>query len=143
MGVRLRQRDFYACYQGVQQGLFILLDRRLVPENCTPLNIGLHLGEALVAIGRAERADRVTDLLKGLISTLDRTLLLENIDILFDPSYGNDVIKQLLYVGRNRRLLVLWPGSLDGGKLVYGEEGYQDHRQFDLDQYVDTYVVTK
>lgn len=143
MAVQFRQRDFQSSYPSIQQGLFIFLDRKHIPSGVSSLNVGLQLSAALVAMEYSKRADKVTELLKGLINTQGSAVFLENIDILFDPSYGTDVIKQLLLVGRNRKLLVLWPGSLAGQKLVYAADGYLDYREFDLGQYIDTYVIMK
>jgi hypothetical protein len=120
--------------------VFVLAPKVTVPVNTTVVNIGLILGERLYKQKQMVKINIANDgchLGRG-----QSDITVANIDILFSPEYELDVIKLLLQVGRNQRLYVQWPGEIAGENLTYSEHGLFDYKEYNINNYVDTYVIT-
>ena len=143
MGITINRRDFPSVIKHAQQGLFLLTYNVSIPVVSSFLNIGLILVERMY---RAKVDGIPADILSELNAILNEeqsNITLENIDILFSPKYELNVIKLLLLVGRNKRLFVHWPGEFTGEKLTYSEPGRYDFKEYNVKDYVDTYVVLR
>jgi len=79
--------------------------------------------------------------LGSVVNEINGNLLLKNTDVLFNPDYGVDVIRLLLHIGRNRKLFVIWPGEVTSTRLTYSEPNRFDYGEYNINDYVDTYVV--
>lgn len=143
MGITINRRDFPSVIKHAQQGLFLLTYNVSIPVDSSIVNIGLILGERMY---RAKADGIPTDIsseLNAILNEEPSNITLENIDILFSPKYELNVIKLLLLVGRNKRLFVHWPGEFTGEKLTYSEPGRYDFKEYNVKDYVDTYVVLR
>ena len=66
------------------------------------------------------------------ISNKARTLLvLDNLEILFDPDLKQDPLRLLQGISRNRSVLASWNGTYNSGKLLYAESGHPEYRSYD------------
>lgn len=141
MGTVLKRRDFPAVIEQARQGIFVLAPKVTVPVKAPVLNIGLMLGE------RMYKADgspvNIANELDAILGEEHHDITLENTDILFSPEYEMDVIKLLLQTGRNQRLYMQWPGEIAGEKLTYSKLGRFDFKEYNIKDYVDTYVVMR
>ncbi|MDP3058093.1 MAG: BREX-3 system P-loop-containing protein BrxF [bacterium] len=141
MGTVIKRRDFPAVIEQARQGVFILAPMVTVPLTAPVVNIGLMLGE------RMYKADgspvNIANELDAILGDEKRDITLANTDILFSPEYELDVVKLLLQVGRNQRLYMQWPGEINGEKLTYSEPGRFDFKEYNIKDYVDTYVVLR
>ena len=61
--------------------------------------------------------------------------IIRDIDVMFNPEYQVDVLKLMISARKRKKYSVIWPGSLKDNKLIYAEEGYQDYKVFDLEDY--------
>ena len=143
MGTILKRRDFPSVIQQAQQGVFVLAPKVTVPVNATFVNIGLILGERMYKAKAEGSPANISNELDAILGEEQSDITLANTDILFSPEYGLDVIKLLLQVGRNQRLYVQWPGEITGEKLTYSEPGRFDFKEYNIKDYVDTYVVLR
>lgn len=143
MGTIIKRRDFPKVIEQVQQGLFVLSTKVNVPVNVTFVNIGLILSERMYRSKADGSRVSIVDELDAILEEKQRDLALANIDILFSPEYELDVIKLLLQVGRNQRLYIQWPGNVNGEKLTYSEPGKFDFKEYNIKDYVDTYIVLR
>ena len=143
MGTIIKRRDFPKVIEQVQQGLFVLSTKVNVPVNATFVNIGLILSERMYRSKVDGSRVSIVNELDAILEEKQRDLALANIDILFSPEYELDVIKLLLQVGRNQRLYIQWPGNVSGEKLTYSESGKFDFKEYNIKDYVDTYIVLR
>jgi len=143
MGTVIKRKDFPAVIKQAQQGVFVLAPKVVVSVNAALVNIGLMLGEKMYKAKAAGLPVNITNELDTILGEEDRDINLANTDILFSPEYELDVIKLLLQVGRNQRLYMQWPGEITGGKLTYSELGRFDFKEYNIKNYVDTYVVLR
>lgn len=57
-------------------------------------------------------------------------LLLDNIEILFEPSLQIDPLDILRKLAHSRRVVAVWPGELRGERLVYADMSHPEHRDY-------------
>jgi hypothetical protein len=58
--------------------------------------------------------------LDGVVSEDDQeAILLDNLELLFDPKLDQDVLRSLQILSRNRPIVAAWNGSVDNGNLTY------------------------
>lgn len=111
-------------------------------KDWTWINIGLELSAAMLSVQENERMDTVSELLRKIVSDVPGTqLVLDQIDILFYPDFQLDVLKLLTQLNRNKRLIVVWPGSYHANKLYYSKPEYADYHEYDVHQY-DVLCIT-
>ena len=143
MGTVIKRRDFPTVIEQARQGVFVLAPKVAVPINTTFVNVGLMLGERMYKAKADGSPVKIANELDAILGEERRDMTLVNTDILFSPEYELDVIKLLLQVGRNQRLYMQWPGEINGEKLTYSEPGRFDFKEYNIKDYVDTYVVLR
>lgn len=141
MGVVISRRDLPAAIGQARQGVFVLGPKVAAPANSFVINIGLTLGRIMYETHAQRQPADIAGELKLILDGSCRDIAIENIDILFAPNYGLDVIRLLLQVGRNQRLYLRWPGQIEGERLAYSIPGRFDYREYNIKDYVDTYIV--
>jgi hypothetical protein len=110
--------------------------RALAQRLCTsPFNIGAQLGYRLAATPVSERGFSINELLREITGSArgDAPLLLDNLEVLFEPSLSInplDLIKQLAH---SRRVVAVWPGEMRDDRLVYASMGHPEHRDYTRD----------
>lgn len=142
MATQLNRLEFKQCYPGYSQGLFILLSKRRIPRGQDEVNVGQQLSSVLCDIQKSEREDQVTRVLTNTLSTY-RAVSLIHLEILFTPSLKLDVIRTLLSLCRNRKICLVWPGTMLDGKLLYATPNRPEYYECDLRSLQDTYIVTE
>lgn len=77
----------------------------------------------------------VSEILKEIAShaSSQDLLLLENIEILFEPSLQIDPLDILRMLAHSRRVVAVWPGELRGDRLVYADMSHPEHRDYSRD----------
>ena len=143
MGSVIKRRDFPAVIEQTRQGVFMLAPKVTVPLTAPVVNIGLMLGERLYKAKADGSPVNIANELDAILGEEHRDMTLANTDILFSPEYELDVIKLLLQLGRNQRFYMQWPGEITGEKLIYSEPGRFDFKEYNIKDYVDTYVVLR
>ncbi len=143
MGTIIKRQDFLTVIKQTVQGVFVLAPNVTVPVNASVVNAGLLLSERMLRVKTEGLSTSITSELDNIIDEDHGDILLANTDILFAPEYGLDVIKLLLQLGRNQRLYLVWPGEIIGERLTYSEPSRFDYKEYNLKDYVDTYVVLR
>lgn len=108
--------------------------------NAPYINLNLALSRRLLELPARQRPAQAQDLLRELLGGAD-PLLLDNIELLFDPALQLDPLRALKAASRSRRLVVAWPGSLERGSLIYAEPGHGEYRRYAPDDIADLIVV--
>jgi len=112
-------------------------------NNYVWINVGLELSKALLDETQDDYKLAVPRLLRKLVSEAPgNQVLLDRIDILFLPAFQLDVINLLRQLDRNKNVVVIWPGFLEGKKLIYSKPDYPDYHTYDLSLYNDVICIT-
>lgn len=101
------------------------------------INVNLKLSQKLMELTPRQRCLLLPGILNALAEqALSPTgqaaplVLLDNIDILFDINLGNDPLRLLQTLSRNRTVLAWWNGTIRSGRLIYAENGHQEYRSY-------------
>jgi hypothetical protein len=100
------------------------------------VSVGTALGEALLDVPPTERPRRVASGLEDLVRDLGPVVVLDNLEILFEPSLRVEPLSLLDAVSRSRTVVAAWSGSLTGTTLTYAESGYPEYRAYPRGQHV-------
>ena len=128
---------------GRNLALIVGLDRSADddPAGHDYLNLSLALSQRLLDTPHRQVALAVPQALDDLLAG-DGPLLVDHIELLFDPLLQIDPLRGLKLASRRRRLLVVWPGRLDdGGALIYAEPGHPEYRRYDPADLADVAVL--
>ncbi|NMA94941.1 MAG: BREX-3 system P-loop-containing protein BrxF [Clostridiales bacterium] len=102
----------------------------------TYISLGAMLSHKLLQYDRDLRKKHVIEELDGIFCILDsQRLLIDDIDILFNPTYDIDILGYFVKLGRNRRIIVNWPGEYSSGYLIYALPGYEDYKIYRTKNY--------
>ena len=100
--------------------------------NAKVININLELSSRLLELTPKQRSLRLPQILREIVdSTQDTTVILDNIELLFDAELKLDPLRLLQGISRNRIILAAWNGSMDDGKLKYAETGHPEYRTYE------------
>ena len=100
----------------------------------TPLNIGSVLGSRLAGNSQKQRHLQAYTILRELSNqrALHDLLLLDNIELLFDQTLQLDPLYLLKRHAHARRVVAVWPGELQDGRLTYATMGHPEHQDYSL-----------
>lgn len=97
------------------------------------INVNLALSSELLEFTAKQRALRLPEIFSRLTEQSNGTLLLDNLEILFDDQLKQDPLRLLQNISRNRSVVASWNGCVTRGKLVYAEPGHAEYRSYDID----------
>lgn len=102
------------------------------------INLGLSLSQKLLGYPSQTLSRRVQRLVEDIIrETGSGTVILDNTEILFEPTLQLNPLLLLQQVSRNRTVVAGWNGTYDGKVLVYAEAGHPGYRKYyDVDALV-------
>lgn len=108
-----------------------LSKRRRVPV----LNVGATLGAGLVLLPSARRRVEAANLLRELAdaSAVHNLLLLDSIELLFDCTLQLNPIDLLKRLAHGRRVVAVWPGELQNGRLTYAAGAHPEYRDYGIE----------
>lgn len=107
--------------------------RRLANDLGTEvINLNLVLSAALLELTTKQRTLRLPALLSDIVAMAQTPLLLDNIEILFDPALKQDPLRLLKGISRNRPMVVAWNGTMHNGKLFYAEPSHPEYKSYDV-----------
>jgi len=104
----------------------------LAKENLYPLiNVNYQLCKGMLELTRNQRTRQVERLFKAVVgSGAGDVVLLDNLEVLFDPSLEVEPLRLLLNASRNQTLVAAWNGTFRDGTLVYAEPGHPEFAQY-------------
>ncbi len=95
------------------------------------ININLLLSAELLGLSETHRGLHLPEILDKIVDKEETTVVLDNIEILFDQRLKQDPLKLLQLMSRNRAVLAAWNGKIEQGRLIYAETGHPEYRQCD------------
>lgn len=118
----------------------LLLYSRKVQKMLEPKSISKELADELLAYKPDRRSMKMEQIFNTVLDRYPDGVTIKDIDVMFNPEYKVDVLKILIAARKRKRYNVIWPGWLEGEKLVYGEEGYPDYKVYRIADYDITCV---
>ena len=95
------------------------------------ININLLLSAELLGLSETQRGLHLPEILDKIVDKEETTVVLDNIEILFDQRLKQDPLKLLQLMSRNRAVVAAWNGKIEQGRLIYAETGHPEYRQCD------------
>jgi hypothetical protein len=97
------------------------------------INVNLDLSQRMLDLTERQRVLQLPRLLGELAGATDSTtILLDNIEILFDVSLKQDPLRLLQNLSRNKTLAVSWNGSIDDGQITYASPDHPEYRKYPI-----------
>lgn len=143
MGIVISRRNYRAYWTSKSQALFILGRQADLPPDIARINLGFILSKEFLPMEDNITPENVIEKLKHHLSGIEGDCILDNIEILFSPAWKIDIIRSILQAGRNLRLHVVWPGTIDDTTLQFAKPSSLDYFEGKLENYADTYLVRK
>jgi hypothetical protein len=94
------------------------------------LNVNLAVSRRLLELSEKQRPLKVSRILESAITDQSgHTVILKNIELLFDAALKVDPFRLLQKISRNITLIVGWNGIIEDSHLVYAAPGHPDYRK--------------
>jgi hypothetical protein len=95
------------------------------------INVNLMLSQSLLDLTTKQRPLRVHQLLQGIVAEhAADSIVLDNLELLFDPTLRQDPLVLLQELSRNRCIIAAWGGAYAGGTLTYAEPGHPEYQRY-------------
>jgi len=99
--------------------------------NAPLININLELSRRMLDLTERQRALQLPRLLGDIVATASgKMVLLDNIEILFDPHLKQDPLRLLQGLSRNKTLITAWNGSFLNGYITYAKPDHPEYRRY-------------
>lgn len=105
------------------------------------VSINKILSIELKNIDSRKRSLKMQKVLRRVINSLPDYSVIKDFDVMFNPQYCIDVLQMFIDIRRGKPFEIIWPGSYEDEKLIYGEENYEDYKVFNLAEYELTCIV--
>lgn len=105
--------------------------------DATYLNLNLVLSERLLPLTRRQRALQTRQQLENVLKDMaSRVVLLDNTELLFDPTLKLQPLSLLTSISRNRTVVVSWNGIVEQNYLVYARPGHPEYRRYPINDFL-------
>ncbi|MDQ7788462.1 MAG: BREX-3 system P-loop-containing protein BrxF [Clostridia bacterium] len=95
------------------------------------INVNLELSRRMLDLTERQRALQLPQLLGEIVEAAEGdSILLDNIEILFDVSLKQDPLRLLQGLSRNKTVVAAWGGSIDRGHMTYAAPGHPEYRRY-------------
>lgn len=118
----------------------LLVYFRAFQKMMEPKSVSKELADGLLACKENRRSMKLEQIFNSVLDKYPDGVTIKDIDVMFNPDYKVDVLKILIAARKRKKYSVIWPGRLEDGKLIYGEEGYPDYKVFNIADYDITCV---
>ncbi len=119
------------------------------------MNASLELSRRMLELTEPQRRLRLAQLLGDVVDAAEAEreeaaprpasagiVLLDNIELVFDPAFQQDPLKLLQGPSRHRVVVAAWPGTVAEGRLTYAVPGHPERRSYPMaDLAADALVV--
>lgn len=113
---------------------------RAQKTQCT--NVNLELSKRMLDLTAKQRALQAVTLLREAVGDAEATtVVLDNLEILFDLSLHLDPLRVLKELARQRTVVASWNGQIDDRGLIYGEPDHPEYRHYSPSE-IDFLTVT-
>ena len=95
--------------------------------NESVVNLNLELSKALLEIPMMDRPYRAMKFFDRLPEMGNNFLLLDNIELLFEPELKLRALSALRNIARKKSVIATWPGEVTGNKLLHATRGHPEY----------------
>ena len=97
------------------------------------VNVNLALSRRMLDLTERQQALQLPRLLQEIISNSgDETILLDNIEVIFDISLQQDPLRLLQGLSRNKTVVAAWNGTIVDDYLTYAAPGHPEYRRYPM-----------
>lgn len=83
----------------------------------------------LLEFTERQRRQRASEVVTELVEANEGSvILLDDIELLFEPTLAVDPLRLLQSLARNRTVVAAWPGTYADGTLTYADSAHPEHR---------------
>ena len=101
------------------------------------ININLELSKKMLDLTERQRVLQLPRLLQWMVGkTEGDTVLLDNIEILFDVSLKQDPLRLLQGLSRNKTVVAAWNGSVEGHHVTYAIPGHPEYKRYSIHDFL-------
>lgn len=95
------------------------------------INVSLELSSQMLELSERQRALRASQILGNVVKQDGAsTVLLDNLEILFDPSLQLDPLRVLLSLSRRQTIIAAWGGTIQRGNVARVTYAAPEHPEF-------------
>lgn len=105
------------------------------------ISVNASIAQELLHVRERSRTMKLEQCFSNVIESLPDSVIIKDIDVLFNPAYKIDIMKMLVNVYKHKHFGVVWNGSISEEKLIYSEEGLLDYKTYDINDYDIVCVV--
>jgi hypothetical protein len=107
------------------------------------VNVNLEMSRRMLDLTEKQRALRTGTVLGEVVDrTGGDTVILDNIEMLFDLSLLQDPLRLLKELSRNRTVVVSWNGTISENGITYAAPGHPEYRRYARGDMDFLYVTT-
>jgi ABC-type hemin transport system ATPase subunit len=97
------------------------------------VNVNLELSRLMLQLTERQRTLQLPRLFSDVLGGVEGdVVLLDNIEILFDPLLKQDPLRLLQSLSRSRTLVVSWNGAVNQGFLTYAVPEHPEYRRYSV-----------
>ena len=97
------------------------------------ININLELSRRMLELTERQRALQLPRLLGEIVGAAEGdSVLLDNIEILFDVSLKQDPLRLLQGLSRNKTIIATWNGSITKDHMTYAAPDHLEYRRYPM-----------
>jgi hypothetical protein len=101
------------------------------------VNVNLELSRRLLELTQRQRKLLLPRILDDIVGEHDdQTVVLDNLEILFDPALQLHPLRCLQEVSRHRTIVAAWNGTLASGHLTYATPDHPEYRRYPIDDLI-------
>lgn len=101
--------------------------------NAPLINVNLELSKRMLDLTEKQRSLRLPRLLEEIVAEpASDTVILDNIELLFDVSLKQNPLQLLKGISRNRTVIASWNGSIDNRRLIYASPEHPEYRSYTI-----------
>ena len=94
------------------------------------LNLGLDLSQKLMSLTVRQRKLKAIEMIGEILDDLDSArVVVDNTEIIFDPSLEISPLRFLQNLSRNRIVIWSWNGEVNGDFLIYAYPGHPEYQR--------------
>ncbi|MEW6664981.1 MAG: BREX-3 system P-loop-containing protein BrxF [Thermodesulfobacteriota bacterium] len=95
------------------------------------INVNLELSKRMLDLTERQRMLQFPRLLQGtVVKTQGDTVILDNIEILFDTSLRQDPLRLLQSLSRNKTVVAAWNGSIEDDNVIYATPDHPEYKRY-------------
>lgn len=101
------------------------------------INVNLSLSSLLLNLTETQQALQLPKLLDSLIKKENsNVILLDNIELLFDPKLKQDPLRLLKNLARNFVIVTSWNGVIEDNCISYAEPGHPEYHRYKTEDFL-------